>query len=417
LAVKKQNVRRLFLTFETLAELGPELTAERDFGETATTMLSLLMEAVGAREGALFTFNDRPAMMASAAAQGYVLFPNPAVIPLLPKHVHALANARGAVILTPKVHEGYLTANGNVAPELFKCLVPLRVGTRLVGMLALGRREGDAPYDSDEIEALGLLCTYVALAVSNHTLSQSLQQKISENLRLLGSIHNFYDHTLEAFANAIDVKDYSVRGHSIRVGRYAAGIAEVMQLEPTEVSGLRAAGYLHDIGKVAVDKRIFSKPAALDASEFREMADHTTVGHQIVSGVEFPWPKVPEVVRSHHERNDGSGYPDHLQSGEVPTHVKIVAVADSFDAMTSERPYRRPMSVGEAANALVQAAPTRLEGEVVQALLIGLRRDAVGREPRRLLDDHVPCTVAPADIDQMASLLNHKLTHGRVYSA
>lgn len=415
--MKKANIRRLFLTFETLAELGPELTAERDFGESAKTMLSMLMEAVGAREGALFTFTDRPAMMASAAAQGFVLFPNPAVIPLQPKHVHALSNTRGAVILTPKVHEGYLTSNGNVAPELFKCLVPLRVGTRLVGMIALGRRDGDAIYENDEIEALALLSSYVALAVGNHTLSQSLQQKISENLRLLASVHNFYDHTLEAFANAIDVKDYHVRGHSIRVGRYAAGMAEVMKLDATEVSGLRAAGYLHDIGKVAVDKRIFAKPAALDASEFREMADHTTVGHQIVSNVEFPWPKVPEIVRSHHERNDGTGYPDHLQSSEVPLHVKIVAVADSFDAMTSERPYRRPMSVGEAANALVQAAPSRLEGEAVQALLIGLRRDAVGREPKRFLDDSVPCTLAPTDIDQMASMLNHKLTHGRVYSA
>lgn len=415
--MKNTNIRRLFLTFETLAELGPQLTAERDFGETAATMLGMLMEAVGAREGALFTYTDRPATMSSAAAKGFVLFPNPAVIPLQPKHVHALSNQRGAVVLTPKVHESYMTSNGNVAPELFKCLVPLRVGTRLVGMIALGRREEDAPYEGDDIEALGLLANYVGLAVSNYTLTHSLQQKISENLRLLASMHNFYDHTLEAFANAIDVKDYSVRGHSIRVGRYAAAIAENLRLEATEVSGLRAAGYLHDIGKVAVDKRIFAKPAALDATEFREMADHTTVGHQIVSGVEFPWPKIPEVVRSHHERNDGSGYPDHLQAQEVPLHVKIVAVADSFDAMTSERPYRRGMSVGEAANALVQTAPTKLDGEAVQALLILLRRDAVGREQRRFLDDQVSCTLSPTDVDQMASMLNHKLTHGRVYSA
>src|SRR3954467_11080788 len=119
-----------------------------------------------------------------------------------------------------------------------------------------------------------------------------------------------------------------------------------MGMDPSEVAALRSAGYLHDIGKVAVDKRLFGKTTSLDPEEFREMADHTVVGHQIVSGVEFPWPRIPAVMRWHHERGDGSGYPDGLfhEGGTLP--VQIVGLADPFDAMTSARPHRIPPLLG-----------------------------------------------------------------------
>ncbi len=417
MAVTRNNFRRLLGTFEALADLGPQMTAEREFPETAQSMLTLLMETVGAREGALFVFTDKPAMLSSAAARGFALFPEPAVIPLLPRHVHALAATRTPQALTAKTCEAIFSSNGNVAPELFRCIVPLRVGAKVVGVIALGRREGEAVYETEEFEALALMSSYVSLAVHNHTLSQSLQTRIGENLRLLASLHNFYDQTLEAFANAIDVKHTATRGHSLRVGRYAAGIGTALGMDETDIAGLRAAGYLHDIGKVTVDKYIFSKPSALGPDEFREMADHTTIGHQIVSGVQFPWPKVAEVVRWHHERSDGSGYPDHIHGDEVPLPVKVVAIADTFDAMTSERPYRHSLSVGEVASELVRMAPTKFDPNVVQGLLVQLRRDATGRNKPVFLDERLECNIAPVDIDQIAASLNYRINKGRVYSA
>src|SRR5439155_4947873 len=121
-------------------------------------------------------------------------------------------------------------------------------------------------------------------------------QWVSENLRLLGSLHVFYDAALEAFATAIDIQHVVIHGHSLRVGRYASGIGEAMGVEPGDIAALRSAGYLHDIGKVAVDKRLFGKPTAPEPEEFREMADHNVLGHQIVSGVQFPWPRIPETL-------------------------------------------------------------------------------------------------------------------------
>jgi len=414
-AVQKNNFRRLLRTVEALSELGPEMTAERDFSQTARTMLAALREASGAREVALFTFSDKPSLLTSISSEGFALLPEPALIPLLPKHVHALNSVRGPLVLTPQSYELFLSSNGNVAPELFRCLAPLRVAGKLVGLVALGRREGDAVYDEDELDALGLLAHYVALAVHNHALNQSLAARVSENLRLLASLHGFYDSALEVFATAIDVKHVNIHGHSLRVGRYAAAIAEALGMDPGEVAAIRAAGYLHDIGKVAVDKHIFGKPGALDPTEFREMADHTVVGHQIVSGVQFPWPRIPEIVRWHHERGDGSGYPDGLLMEDVPLPVRIVGLADTFDAMTSERPYREPLSVGGTLSEIVRLAPQKYDPNAVQGLLVQLRRDAVGSNRTPFLEGHTTLNIAPGDIDHLAATLQHKVSNGRNY--
>src|SRR4030088_2569390 len=332
------NLKKLLRTVEALADLGPELTADRDFRQTARTMLTAVMEAAGARGAGLFFFRGQPPLLPSLRsvdAQGFALLPEPSLIPLLPRHVHALTAAVGPVLLTSSTYDGFLSSNGNVAPELFKCICPLKVRGKLAGVIALGRRPGEAAYEDDALDAFEMLSHYVALAIQNHTLGQTLAQRVSENLRLLASLHGFYDNALEALATAIDVKHVNIHGHSLRVGRYASAIGEAMGMESGEVAALRSAGYLHDIGKVAVDRRLFSKAGALDAAEFREMADHTVVGHQIVSSVQFPWPKIPETVRWHHERSDGSGYPDALALDDLPMPVRIVGLADTFDAMIS----------------------------------------------------------------------------------
>jgi len=415
-AVQTNNFRRLLRTVEALSELGPQLTAEHEFSESARLMLSAVMEAAGAREGALFLFNDRPALLSSVASEGFALLPEPAFIPLLPKHIHALTAARGPIVLNASTYLVFLSSNGNVAPELFKCLAPLKAAGKLAGVVALGRRPGDALYEDDELDAMDLLCSYVGLAVHNHSLTQTLAQRVTENLRLMASLHGFYDNALEAFATAIDVKHVNIHGHSLRVGRYASAIGEAMAMEPNEVAALRSAGYLHDIGKVAVDRRLFSKPSALDPEEFREMADHTVVGHQIVSSVQFPWPKIPEAVRWHHERSDGSGYPDALGNDEVPLPVRIVGLADTFDAMTSARPYREPLSLGAALSDLVRMTPQKYDPNVVQALLIQVRRDAVGSSRVPLLGDRLTVNIAAGDIDHLAATLQHKISRGKAYS-
>jgi putative nucleotidyltransferase with HDIG domain len=413
-ALQGTNLKQLLRTVEALADLGPELTADRDFSQTARKMLTAVLEAAGAREAVLFSFGERPSLLTSVDAQGFALMPEPSLIPLLPRHVHTLTAAVGPVLLNSSTYDVFLSSNGNVAPELFKCICPLKVRSKLVGAIALGRRPGDAPYEEDALDALQLISSYVALAIQNHTLSQTLAQRVSENLRLLASLHGFYDNALEAFAAAIDVKHVNIHGHSLRVGRYAQAIGEAMGMDASSAASLRSAGYLHDIGKVAVDKRLFGKPSSLDPEEFREMADHTVVGHQIVSNVQFPWPQIPEIVRWHHERGDGTGYPDGMHQEEMPQAVRIVALADTFDAMVSARPYREPLPLGITLQELIRMTPQKYDPDAMQALLIQVRRDAVGSNRIPVLEPGV-VSLSASDVDQLASTLQHKISQNKIY--
>ncbi|HKD80168.1 MAG TPA: HD domain-containing phosphohydrolase [Candidatus Angelobacter sp.] len=415
------------LASQVLAELGPVLTGERDLSQTAAGALELVMAAVRAGSGALFRYQEKPAMLASIAASGFVVFPQTAVFPLLPKHIHALTNVPGPQRISRERCDTFLSSTGNISSVWFRCIAPLRVRGKLIGALLLGEREEGAEYTAEVLKQVGDLAPFIALAIHNHQLMMSLEERTSENLKLVASVHSFWDDALAAFAATIDVKSIQMQGHSLRVGRYAAGMAEALGMHVSEVTEMRAAGYLHDIGKVTVDKYLFSKPGALEPGEFQEMADHTVQGHRIVSTVQFPWPRIPEVVRSHHERADGSGYPDHLHGDEMSTPVKIVAVADTFDAMLSDRPHRKKLSLGEAAAQLSWLAPAKLDGDVVHSLLVQLRRDAVShvspprpwsspqdKSRKMFLDSSVPCNISPTDIDHMVSELNRRMTRGKV---
>jgi putative nucleotidyltransferase with HDIG domain len=414
------------LASQVLAELGPVLTGERDLAHTAGAALEIVMAAVRASSGALFRLQEKPAMLSSIASAGFVVFPQTAVFPLLSRHVHALTNAPGPQKLVRERSDVFLSSNGNISSVWFRCVVPLKVRGKLIGALLLGEREGGTDYTPEILKQLGDLAPFIALAIYNHQLMMSLEERTTENLKLIASVHSFWDDALSAFAATIDVKSKEMQGHSLRVGRYAAGMAEALGMNASETNELRAAGYLHDIGKVTVDKHIFTKPGALEPIEFQEMADHTVLGHRIVSTVQFPWPNIPEVVRSHHERSDGSGYPDRLRSSEVSLPVKIVAVADTFDAMLSERPYRKRMTLGEAAAQLSWLAPAKLDPDVVHALLVQLRRDAVAqmspprpwatqqeRARKPFLDPAISCNISPTDIDHLVSDLNHRTNRGK----
>lgn len=418
------------VTSQVLADLGPVLTGERDLHQTAAAALQVVMSAANASTGALFRFQEKPAMLASIAASGFTMFPQTAVFPLLPKHIHAMLHATGAQKLCKERCDIFLSSTGNISSAWFRCIAPLRIRGKLVGALLLGERHGGTDYSAELLAQIGHLTPYIGLAIYNHQLMASLEERTTENLRLIASVHSFWDDALAAFAATIDVKHVYMHGHSMRVGRYAAGIAEALGMSVAEITELRAAGYLHDIGKVTVDKHIFTNPGALAPAEFKEMADHTVLGHRIVSQVHFPWPSIPAVVRSHHERADGSGYPDRLRGDDYTLPVKIVAVADTFDAMLSERSFRKGRTLGEAATELSWLAPSKLDADCVHALLVQLRRDAVRtmgpdriwssldeKTRKPFLDPAIACHISPTDIDHFVSELNRRVTHGRAYSA
>ena len=153
--------------------------------------------------------------------------------------------------------------------------------------------------------------------------------------------------TIEALALAIEAKDHTTHQHLQRVRVYALEIGKELGLSESETEALRAAALLHDIGKLAVPEHIINKPGRLTQAEFEKMKVHPMVGAEILERVAFPYPVAP-IVRSHHERWDGTGYPAGLKGEEIPIGARILAVVDCLDALASDRQYRPAMALGAA---------------------------------------------------------------------
>jgi diguanylate cyclase (GGDEF)-like protein/putative nucleotidyltransferase with HDIG domain len=177
--------------------------------------------------------------------------------------------------------------------------------------------------------------------------------------------------TLEAFATAVDAKDQITHEHVQRVQIYADGLACLLGLTDKEREALHAGALLHDIGKIAVPDYILNKPGKLTAAEFDKMKLHTVVGAQILERIKFPYPLVP-IVRHHHERWDGSGYPDGLQGEEIPLTARILTVVDCFDALREDRQYRRAMTREEAIELLRKDSGTFYDAHIVKLFIENL---------------------------------------------
>ena len=180
-------------------------------------------------------------------------------------------------------------------------------------------------------------------------------------------IADLHLRTIEALSLAIEAKDHSTHDHLKRVQIYAVQLGKDLGLCDAELNALRAASMLHDIGKLAVPEQILSKPGKLTPEEFDRMKIHPIVGAEILDRVQFPYPVVP-IVRSHHEKWDGSGYPHGLKGPAIPIGARILSVVDCFDALTSERPYRRALSADEAMKHLISEIETSFDPRVVEAI-------------------------------------------------
>ena len=187
-------------------------------------------------------------------------------------------------------------------------------------------------------------------------------------------MQRLYMATVESFVLAIDAKDRYTQEHIKRVKDYSMELATEMRLSETEAKSVEYGALLHDIGKIAIPENILCKPGKLTPGEFETMKTHTIIGAKILEPVRFPFP-VREVVRSHHERWDGTGYPDRLKGEQIPIGARILAVTDVFDALTTDRSYRRAWSRADTMLYLQKNMGSHFDPHVVSAFLRILRRE------------------------------------------
>jgi HD-GYP domain-containing protein (c-di-GMP phosphodiesterase class II) len=224
------------------------------------------------------------------------------------------------------------------------------------------------------------MATRVAAADELTLAYRRLTAAYEQSLRYADDVRELYrrlrrsvGQSLLGLANALEAKDPYTRGHSERVGRWSRRIALGVGLPPEAVQTIAQAGLLHDIGKIGVPESILGKAGPLEEEEWALMRRHPVIGSEIVAPFECLAGEAL-VIRHHHERHDGSGYPDGLAGEAIPLGARIVAVADVFDALTSDRPYRAAMSRAAALEHLMSAAGTSLDADVV-AVAVGIFRD------------------------------------------
>lgn len=229
-------------------------------------------------------------------------------------------------------------------------------GASVAVLLVVGTREIDVRFIGVIVPLL--LVLYFTFKIS--------MDRVEDANRHVDKVNRLYLSTIETLAMAIDAKDQVTHGHIRRVQKYALGLARALGVhDDALLKAVEAAALLHDMGKLAVPEYILNKPGKLTEAEFEKMKLHASVGADILSAIDFPYPVVP-IVRHHHESWDGSGYPDGLQGTDIPIGARILSVVDCFDALTSDRPYRRRLSNEDAISILNERKGTMYDPWVVQ---------------------------------------------------
>ena len=232
--------------------------------------------------------------------------------------------------------------------------VPLKTRKGVIGVVNLNRKEDANPFTEDNLKLLFTMANDAASAIENATLYQNL--------------HESYLSIIRALVSALELKDSYTSGHSESVSRYAVALAKGLKLSPQEIDSIEVAAILHDVGKIGVQESILNKPEKLDDEEWKEVRRHPEFSYKILKEVNFPW-KIKPLIYAHHERYNGKGYPAGLKGEKIPLGARILAVADTFAAMTSDRVYRRGLSKESAIKELKRVAGTQLDPELVKVFV------------------------------------------------
>ena len=332
--------------------------AHREISDVRELVLRTAIALVGAEKGLLLARTD-------AEGDGdldlvcAVAFDNDPEHSAVAQHFAREVIAHDSVVREDDAHE--LDGERNAADEEIDNLVaiPIYIRDRFTGVVVCANKPGGfADVDDD-----------VLLALGDHAGA------VLENARLQGDLRASYLATLRMLREALAAKDPFLRGHSEDVSRYVAAVADRLGLDPRRREELVFASLLHDVGKIGISERILLKPGPLTPEERAVVELHPRIGYRVVEQVPALRPIAPAILH-HHERFDGEGYPSRLVAEDIPVEARVIAVADSFAAMTSERPYRARMNVDEACEELKRCAGTQFDPDVV-----ALFTDAVREAP------------------------------------
>jgi len=269
----------------------------------------------------------------------------------------------------------FLTSGANSPPVSF-CAVPLMVPGRMLGLLAAVSFTRRTIFTEGHRKFLHILATKAAAALENTRLVEQLQGANHELLEANRQLQENFQQSILGFARAIEQNDPYTRGHSDRVAQYSRIIAAELQLDAQIVEDIFFAGQLHDIGKIGISSQKLNKAGKLNAPEIRMFRRHPEMGKQILEPIPFMRHLISGVY-CHHERFDGQGYPQGLAGEEIPLMGRIIAVADTYDAMTSDRSYRKALPMQVAVDELRANSGTQFDPMAVQSFLAAVEKGQI----------------------------------------
>ena len=268
-----------------------------------------------------------------------------------------------------------------------------------------------------------ILSLPILLAVILHFAYRNATGRVADRLQHLEQVNRMHLSTIEALAHAVNAKDGVTHNHIRRVQTRAIELASRLGVDSElQLKAIEAAALLHDVGKLAIPEHILNKPGSLTPAEFERMKSHARIGAEILSEVDFPYPVVP-IVRHHHENWDGTGYPDGLKGDDIPIGARILAVVDCFDALTSDRPYRRALSVRETFKIIDSRRGTMYDPAILDTFhemcaSLMVDEEPVAPDAHTIADAAASsvstesCVVEPRDEARLALELGASLSHG-----
>lgn len=378
--------------FRSLAHLGNGLNPSSEITKTLSSTFCAMVDLFDVSRGVLLAAHGPDGHLVPVVVHELAVeIHEPVEVPRsIQRTLMRTSRVRSVRSLPHGFVEGLMQRTGPWGRDGDPALVPLIHGGEVVGLF-LFERSGERPaLTRHESGVLCGMCQNVAVYLYNQVVLGRLTEKHQEVNELYDRLRDVYKQAVMAFLTAIDIKDGYTKEHSLRVARMASAMAREVGFSEHEAEGLYFAGLLHDIGKILVDKQILTKPGSLDLNEYAEMSQHTRLGAQIIGTIKFPWENLVYAVRHHHDQPDyDAGFAPRNQ-GHFDMGIKIVGLIDAFDAMTSDRPYRRALNVSESLAEIIDCLGGQFDPEITRTFLKILRHD-VDRpvDQRRILDDRL----------------------------
>jgi len=351
----ENNIRRLEASKQTMQYVLSKLAVAISSLQNIDTFLELIVEitanALDARTGVLMLFDEEKQELYVKAASGFDESLKNIRLKIDEEAPGWVAKNRKPLLI-PQLQKTESPQKGLFAPPLL--CAPMLYQDRMIGVLTVAGKLSGENFQEDELLIISNLASQTAIAVENERLHLDAERA--------------YVETISALAMAVEARDPYSRGHSDRVSQYSIKTAEKLGLSQEEIKNIKDAAELHDIGKIGISDDILKKTGRLDANEMEVMRGHPVIGEGIVKPLRS-LSTLCGIIRHHHEWLDGTGYPDGLKADQIPLGAKILAVADSFDAMTTDRAYRKAGSYEEAKEELKKYIDIRYDRKVVEAFI------------------------------------------------